>query len=117
MPHVFHEEPVYLSEGKYTYASECCGEAATVTQRKPGSELYETIFLESCFEGRHTTAAERVKYNGINILRCQYDRNGLCARPHLFAQDGVAIFRYSVPRVESDVKDRVAAGIWVPQYV
>ena len=113
VPHIFALEPLYLSEGKFTFATDCCGEAVTVTQRKPDGEAYETAHLEFCFEGKHSTAASDVKYNGINILRCKHTDEGICMRHELLQQDGIPAFRDAALLDEKDWEDRKAAGYWV----
>ena len=114
VPHIFVREPLYLSEGCSTYSSECCGQVAVVTECGEGSDAYDTENLDSCFEGKHTTWPDAVKYNGINILRCKTTYDGSCTRTILVQSPGIAVFRESVARIDSDWLDRRARGAWFP---
>ncbi|KAJ3558550.1 hypothetical protein NM688_g858 [Phlebia brevispora] len=102
IPHVFEEIPQYLSQGKFTCISECCGETATVTQRKPGSKRYWMDNSQFCVESTHTTSSAAVKYNGINIRRCTVNSQGRCTREVLVVKDNTPIWREPIqqPRVE-----------------
>lgn len=120
VPHVFKEAALYLSQGKFSYGSECCGEVITVTQRTPESKIFDMDPLADrpdswfCFDGKHTTFPADVHYNGVNIFRCRHHPDGFCTRSVLEGASCVPVFKSSVKSVESDLLDRKARGEWLP---
>ena len=82
IPHVFRDDPVYLMSGDFTYASECCGESATITELGAGTGYFEmsSAGAEPCFVRKHTVYSSDVKYNDVNIFKCLRDERGRCLR-------------------------------------
>lgn len=80
VPHVFREDPLYLMGGNFTYASECCGESATVTEFGAGTGNFMMDDLATCLVSKHTVHASDVKYNDVNIFKCVRDGSGRCLR-------------------------------------
>lgn len=77
IPHVFRTEPAYRSGDMCTFASECCGEMATATQKCPGSKSFETnSCFEWCIDDKHTT--REPKCNSKNVWKCRRSSDGSC---------------------------------------
>lgn len=94
IPHVFRDDPVYLMGGDFTYASDCCGESATITELGAGTGNFEmsAAVAEPCLVGKHTIYTSDVKYNDINVVRCVRDEMGRCTKEVLAQREAEPVF-------------------------